>query len=331
MKKVGICVLNYNGRQFVDQLYPTLLSQSYQDFEIYAIDNASTDDSLQLIRNLYPSVHILKLKRNYGFARAFNYAARVIPHPYLVFLNNDTKVAPEWLAELVAAIERHPHIIVVNSKALIWDRPDTIDSAGGKFTFMGGGFNIGLFERDGPEFSTPGYIGAAVGSSMLVRRESFLHIGGFDPDYFMYIEETDFCWRAWLAGFRIYFSPRSMIFHKQSYSSGRKSTIFKEFHLIKNRNLTVLKNTTGFLRLSCLFISLCYDWLLIVLQANYNKMLGWFKAWKYLLRHCYFSMKRTALYRKDPVHSTFSLMRHDFFANISESIQRMFIKRPYSN
>ncbi len=259
MKQVGILVLNYNGMKFINDLYPSLLAQTYKDFDIIVVDNASTDDSIAQIKINFPSVIIMQFSQNYGFAKAFNYAAKKHPYEFLLFLNNDVYVEPTWLEELMRAIGRNDKIFMANCKNLYWEYPEFINSAGGSLTFLGSGMQLGNYEKLAEYKDKERYVGMAQGCAMLVRRNIFLKIGGFDNNYFLLGEEADICWRAWLLGFPTIYTPKAILYHYGAYSIKRKTWFFIEFQVTKNRYMTLLKNSDTANLLQAIVSSIIYD------------------------------------------------------------------------
>ena len=295
MEEVGVVVLTHNSKKFLNHLIPSLINQSYKNYKIYVLDNKSNDGTPNIIERNFPQINIIRLKKDYYYAIALNYAAKKLNHKYLAFLNDDTYVNSFWLESLVKSIEKDDKIVIANSKSLVWSNTQLIDSAGGKFTFMGGGYNIGLLERDNAKFNNEKYIGTVVGSSVLVKRELFLKVGGFDSNYVMNIEDTDFCWRAWLFGLKVIFSPESIIYHHQSYSWGKESTYLKWYFNIRNRYLTLLKNADSQILLVSLSISSVFNILYLLKKPRRLRCRAFFEA----IRYIWNNRNRVLTQRKD--------------------------------
>jgi hypothetical protein len=327
MEEVGVVILTHNSKKFLNHLIPSVLNQSYKNYKIYVLDNSSDDGTPDIVERNYPQISIIRLKKDYYFAIALNYAAKKLNHKYLAFLNDDTYVNSFWLEGLVRSIETDDKVVIANSKSMVWSNPQIIDSAGGKLTIMGGGYNIGLLERDSAEFNTEKYIGAAVASSVLVKRELFLKVGGFDSNFIMNIEDTDFCWRAWLFGLKVIFSPKSVIFHHQSYSWEKESTYLKGYFNIRNRYLTLLKNADSQILLISLSISSLFNILYLVKNPSRLKCRAFIDAISYIWKN----KKRVLTQRKDiqskRTISFYNLMKKGFFSNFQESINRIFLRR----
>jgi len=243
--KVAVLVLNFNGKRHLENCFSSLKSQSYPRYDVYLVDNASSDDSIDYVRRNLPFVKVIALEKNYGFAEAYNKAIQSVDFEYVALLNNDTSVHYDWLMELVKAILHDDRIVACGSKILFDRDTSKVNHAGGKLTPLGGGFDIGLFEKDSELYSRMRYVGCVCGAAMLIRTKVFLIIGGFDSDFFAYFEDVDFCWRAWLYGLKILYVPSSVVYHKFGGTWGSKISPKRMFLGERNRLLTAFKNLNG--------------------------------------------------------------------------------------
>ena len=177
MRDVALLILNWNGAHWLD----ACLSAATESAAcVWVVDNGSSDQSLDLVRARFPHVRVLALEHNYGFGAAYNRAMQVVDAPLVALLNNDTEVQGGWLDHLLSALAAHPRAAAVGSKLLQWRRPDLINHAGGQLTLLGAAFDIGLDALDGPTYDASRPIGCATGAAMLIRRDAFLKVGGFD-------------------------------------------------------------------------------------------------------------------------------------------------------
>ena len=199
--KASIIIPNWNGEHLLKDCLESLKKQGYTGFEIILVDNASSDNSIQYVENNFPKVKIIKLDKNYGFARAINEGVKLSRSKYVVFLNNDTKVTKDWLKNLVDLADKHPEVISVNSKILNFYDKKKIDGVGILINEVGQARSIGWDEKDLGQFEKQQYIFGATGGASLFRRQEFTAVGGFDENYFMYCEEVDFAFRAQFLGF----------------------------------------------------------------------------------------------------------------------------------
>jgi len=259
---VSIIVLNYNGKQYLKECFGSVRKINYPKnrYEVIMGDNASSDDSISYVKKNFPWVKILKFDKNYGFAEGNNKCVEKARGEYVVFLNNDTKVDKKWLIELVKGFDFDDDVAICGSKLLFYDRPDVINSAGGKLAYMGCSSDIGLGEKDQKKFNEYNFVGYVCGASLMIKKQLFDELGGFDPDYFAYCEDTDLCWRAWLYGHKVLYVPNSTVLHKFGGSFGKnRATPLKSYHIQKNRIINILKNFDDLYIIKGLIISLAYD------------------------------------------------------------------------
>ncbi|GBE06039.1 rhamnosyltransferase WbbL [bacterium BMS3Abin10] len=222
------------------------------------MDNASSDGSVEYVRNNYDWVRVAAADRNYGFAKANNIGAESAAGDYVMFLNNDTVVTPDWLDPLVDAL-RDKDVGAVGSKILLMDKPDTVNSAGASIIITGSGFDIGFKDKDSQKYNVRGFRGGLCAAAMMVRKQEFLDIGGFDEDYFMYSEDTDLCWRYWLFGKKVEYVPGSVIYHKYGGTSGTERDVpIRVFYGTRNALFNIVKNYQPHNLLVALLVSLTY-------------------------------------------------------------------------
>jgi GT2 family glycosyltransferase len=239
---VSIVILNFNGADYLENCLRSVLQTAYPQFEVILIDNASTDDSFEDISRVFgfhPNLFLLKNERNLGFAQGNNLGASMAKGKYVVFLNNDTEICPDWLQELVKVMESNPIVGAAQSKLLSFDKK-TFDGSGDLVTVFGDSFPRGRFEKDEGQFNKVEEVFAARGAAMIIRRDLFRQVGGFDRKFFLTSEDTDLSWRIRLRGAKIFYVPTSVAYHAISGSS-RKS--FQQInHGFKNKIMMIVKN-----------------------------------------------------------------------------------------
>lgn len=241
MKKVSVIVITYNGKKHLKECLSSLENQHYKDYDVYLVDNG-TDGSDLYVKELFPYVKVIKNNENYGFAKGYNEASKLLDAEYIAFLNDDTKVHPNWLGALVKEIESDKEIFAVGSKILYYSNSNIINFAGSKITILGVWADDGRGNKDDSKYNEKKYVGAVSGCSMLVRKNIFENLGGFDESYFAYVEDLDLCWRAWICGFKVVYVPESIVFHKEGESFGKGINPVKLYYMQKNRLSTVIKN-----------------------------------------------------------------------------------------
>jgi len=243
---VSIIVVNYNGKHFLGECFASLENLEYprDKFEVILVDNASTDGSVQYVREIFSWVNILQLDKNYGFCKPNNDGVKIANGEYVVFLNNDTAVTKEWLSELVKGALSEEQIASCASKMLYHDRRDVINTAGGKITIIGGGFYKGYGDKDSLKYSKLEYTGFGCGAGVLVKKELFQCVGGFDEDYFASCEEHDLGWKLWLYGYKVLYVPTAVMYHKESGTYRSRSTFesTKVYFITRNRLYNIIKN-----------------------------------------------------------------------------------------
>lgn len=244
--RVAVMILNYNGKHLLETCLDSVFKTNYSSFDVYVIDNGSTDGSVAFIKDRYPSVRVISFSENHGFCKAYNLAIRLVDHPYVALLNNDTEVDSEWLIELVKPLIGEENVAMVGSKLLLFNNRSIIDHGGTSITIIGGGFKKGFLLNDSKQFNDLSISAAACGASMLVKSDVFLKIGGFDELLYAYSEDLDIGWRSWLFGYRVLFAPKSVVYHMlgASWDSNFRATASpqKVFLLHRNMLITSVKN-----------------------------------------------------------------------------------------
>ncbi|HLY64020.1 MAG TPA: glycosyltransferase family 2 protein, partial [Chloroflexota bacterium] len=236
-----------------------MLRQTGPEFEAWLIDNGSGDGSVEFTARRFPNVHVLRLPQNLGFGKAYNQAIAQVKAPLVALLNNDTEVQPGWLEGLYCDLEAHG-AAAVGGKLLEMERPVVVNHAGGGITLLGAAYDVGFGVLDGPHFSEARPVGCATGAAMLLEREAFLDVGGFDEAYFAYFEDADLCWRLWLQGYEVRYAPRARALHAYGGSTGRsRLSAFRVENCQTNRLQNMLKNLELGTLTWALPASLAYD------------------------------------------------------------------------
>ena len=240
---VSVIILNYNGRNFLVDCLTSVLNSNYPNFEIILVDNASTDNSIKIAEETFgcsPILRIVKNDANLGFAAGNNVGVAYGKGKYVLFLNNDTLVEPNWIIELVSVLENDAKIGAAQSKLISFADKRTIDSAGDFIDYYGLSFRRGSWGETEEKYARIEEIFSARGAALIVKSQIFAEIHGFDSDFFFCYEDIDLCWRIRINGYKVVFVPKSRVYHIGSASS--ISTSKNVFHIEKNRLLTLAKN-----------------------------------------------------------------------------------------
>ena len=239
---VSIIILNYNGKQYLNNCISSVLDSNYSRLEIIVVDNNSNDGSVDAVREQFQTnnIKILRLTKNYGFSEGNNLGSQLATGNYLFFLNNDTIIDEDCIEKLVKLMESDPKIGAAQAKLLSIDGKK-IDSAGCFFDRLGFVYVRGFGELDNNQYDQTSEILYAKGAAIIVKRDLWEKLRGFDPLFFMYFEEADFCWRVWLSGFKVIFNPYAKVNHIGMATLKKYSNplIFQE---ARNRLVMLMKN-----------------------------------------------------------------------------------------
>ncbi|MDD5111136.1 MAG: glycosyltransferase family 2 protein [Candidatus Altiarchaeota archaeon] len=236
--KVSVMVLNWNGKGDTLECLSSLARLDYPDYEVVVVDNGSTDGSQQEIKKGFPKVRLIENKENLGFAEGCNVGIRSTEGKYVLLLNNDMTFDPRMLMELVLVSESDDKIALSAPKLYVYGTKDVISHAGGMLRTYGtltrgyGEKDIGQYDRK----TDIDFLGVG-----LMRRSIFDEIGGFDKEFFIYMEDVDWCLRAKEAGYRIVFAPKAVCWHKEAAATKRMSEKAR-FHSEKNIVLLAFKH-----------------------------------------------------------------------------------------
>jgi GT2 family glycosyltransferase len=249
--KVTVVIVNWNGHHFLHRCLSALLAQTILPHEIILVDNASSDASLDIIR-FFPSVRLLAQDNNHGFARGNNLAIKAAApeSEWIALLNPDAFVEPDWLETLLAAARMYPAFDFFGSRLMNANDPDWVDGMGdayhvsGRVWRVGHGRRISTFSR---KFYEIREVFSPCAAAAMYRRSALLEVGGFDEDYFCYVEDVDLGFRLRLAGYRCLYVPMSVAHHVGSATTGGQHSDFSVYHGHRNLVWTYVKNLPGFL------------------------------------------------------------------------------------
>ncbi|MBC7485467.1 MAG: glycosyltransferase family 2 protein [Cytophagaceae bacterium] len=238
---VSIVTVNYNGVKVTSEFLDSIQHLTYPQVEVIVVDNASAENA-DVLKERYPWIILIKSPVNTGFAGGNNLGFQVAKGKYLLMLNNDTEVAPDFLEPLVKKMEEENTVGAVSSKVVFFNTDNILQYAGaGRIhPITGRGGFIGTNEKDVFQYPSA-QTGHAHGAAMMVKREVIEKIGLMADLYFLYYEELDFCERIKNAGYSIWYIAESVVYHKESMTVGRENPL-KTYYMTRNRILFLRRN-----------------------------------------------------------------------------------------
>ena len=248
MDKVAIVILSWNGSQMLRSFLPSVLKYTEEEAAVYVADNGSEDNTLEVLATSFPSVKVISLDKNYGFAEGYNRALQEVKADYVVLLNSDVEVKDRWLTPLVAFMDAHPEVAACQPKIKSWREPKNFEYAGAAGGFVdcyGYPFCRGRIfnsvEEDHGQYDTPMKVFWATGACLFIRLQDYREVGGLDARFFAHMEEIDLCWRLNARGREVWCIPESTVYHVGAATLKRENP-HKTFLNFRNNLLMLYKN-----------------------------------------------------------------------------------------
>ncbi len=250
MKKVAIVILNWNGEKLMEEFLPSVIAHSPTELaEVIVADNGSTDGSIAMLKEKFPTVRIIQLDKNYGFAEGYNQALKQVENKYTVLLNSDVEVTPGWLDAPLDTLENdstiaaaQPKIRAQRNKAFF----EYAGAAGGYMDIYGYPYCRGrvlhIVEEDKGQYDTTADVQWATGACLFIRTAVYKKEGGLDGQFFAHQEEVDMCWRLRTRGYRLICTPQSVVYHVGGATLTTENPR-KTFLNFRNSLLMVYKNS----------------------------------------------------------------------------------------
>lgn len=245
MLSCKVVILNWNGLRHLEQFLPSVVGNTPSHIGIVVADNGSDDESCQYISSHFPSVEILRLDKNYGFAEGYNRALQQIDSDLYVLLNSDVEAPDEWIEPLIETMEHNEDVAAVAPKLLSYcdkTRFEYAGASGGFIDWLGYPFCRGrilsCLEQDMGQYDSERDIFWASGACLMFRSKVFHDLGGFDAKFFAHMEEIDLCWRAQKSGWRVAVNPRSKVYHLGGGTLPNNTS--KKIYLNYRNNLAML-------------------------------------------------------------------------------------------
>lgn len=247
MDKIAVVILNWNGCDMLRNFLPSVIRFS-EGATIYVADNGSTDTSVEVLSTEFPSVSIIELHRNYGFAEGYNQAFRQIQAEYVVLLNSDVEVTERWLTPLVSYMDNHPEASACQPKLHSWRNKGQFEYAGAAGGFIDHygypycrGRIMNTVENDRGQYDSAVPIFWATGAALFIRLADYVKVGGLDERFFAHMEEIDLCWRLRARGKQIVCIPESTVYHVGGATLKRENPR-KTFLNFRNNLIMLYKN-----------------------------------------------------------------------------------------
>ena len=264
----AVVILNWNGEKYLQQFLPVLLEHTaIQGVEIIVVDNASTDNSLEVLSKNFPTIRTIILDENYGFAGGYNKAFEQIEADYFVLLNSDVEVTAHWLEPLVDYMNENQNVAACQPKILSYYQRTYFEHAGASggyidrfgFPFCRGRI-FGVAEEDKGQYDDVAEVFWATGACMVVRSNLFKKVGGLDDEFFAHMEEIDLCWRFKSRGYKIMCIPQSKVYHIGGGTLNSESP-HKTYLNFRNNLLMLYKNLPNDLLKPVMTARLMFDYL----------------------------------------------------------------------
>ena len=245
MGLLTVIIPNYNGRKYLGDCLRSLEKQTFIAFDTIIVDNGSTDGSQDYIKTKWPSVELIELNENTGFANAVNVGIKAADSEYVFLLNNDTMCDEYALERLIKVMDGKKKLFSAQAKMLQMKEPHNIDDCGDLYCALGWAFTPGK-DADNKHFSRRESITSACAGAAIYRKEYFDKVGYFDEEHFCYLEDVDIGYRARLKGFANVMEPTAIVYHVGSASSGSRYNAFKVELTAANNLFLIYKNMPAF-------------------------------------------------------------------------------------
>ena len=294
--RTSIVILNWNGAEYLQKFLPVLVENTQiPDVEIVIADNASTDDSLSILEKNFPTVRIIALEENYGFASGYNKALWQLKADYFVLLNSDVEVSAGWLQPLLSYMKTHENVAACQPKIRSYNKKEYFEYAGASGGFIDKfgypfcrGRMLGKTEKDYGQYDDTVNVFWATGACLMIRSEVFFAVNGFDTNFFAHMEEIDLCWRLRGRSYELVCIPQSVVYHVGGGTLNTESP-YKTYLNYRNNLLMLYKNLPDNELRKTMFVRYFLDYLSafhLILTGHFNNAFEIFRA-----RHDYKKMR----------------------------------------
>ena len=322
-KKIAVVILNWNGAKLLEQFLPSVIAYS-DEANIYVADNASTDNSIAVIKEQFPSVKIIQNEGNFGFAMGYNIALQAIEEPNYALVNSDIEVTENWLSPIVSLFDNEPNIGIIQPKILDYKNKEYFEyagAAGGYIDSYGYPYCRGrifdTLEKDNHQYDDETEIFWASGACFFIRKEIYRKLNGFDPDFFAHQEEIDLCWRAFNLGYSAKYTSKSVVYHVGG-ATLNQSNPKKTFLNFRNSLLMLLKNLPSNQLVPILFMRLTLDGIAgiqFIFKGKFSHCFAILKAHFYFYHLINYTLKKRGTIQKENYFHTKSIVFNYFVSN----------------
>ncbi|WP_338375605.1 glycosyltransferase family 2 protein [uncultured Flavobacterium sp.] len=300
MNKIAVVILNWNGSTLLQQFLPSVMQYS-ENATIYVADNASTDDSIEVLKNEFPSVKIIQNKENFGFAQGYNEALQFVNEPFYALVNSDIEVTENWLNPIIELFDSEPKTAIIQPKILDYKKKTHFEYAGAAGGFIDKyaypfcrGRIFETVEEDKGQYNDETTIFWATGACLFIKKEVFHELNGFDSDFFAHQEEIDLCWRAFNLGYQAKFTSKSVVYHVGGATLDVANP-HKTYLNFRNSLFMLIKNLPSSKLFQILFIRMLLDGIAackFLLQGKFKHFLAVGRA------HLHFYLKFGVCFNK---------------------------------
>jgi len=321
-KKIAVVILNWNGAKLLEQFLPSVVAYS-NEANIYVADNASTDNSIAVIKEQFPSVQIIQNEGNFGFAMGYNVALQNVEEPYYALVNSDIEVTENWLSPILTIFDNEPNTGIIQPKILDYKNKDYFEyagAAGGYIDQYGYPYCRGRIfesiEKDHRQYDDQSEIFWASGACFFIRKEIYRTLNGFDPDFFAHQEEIDLCWRAFNLGYSAKYTSKSVVYHVGGATLNH-SNPKKTFLNFRNSLLMLLKNLPSHQLFPIIFIRLVLDGLAgiqFIFKGKFAHCFAILKAHFYFYHLINYNLKKRGTIQKSDYYQSKSIV-FSYFLN----------------
>ena len=319
-KKIAVVILNWNGAKLLEQFLPSVVAYS-DEANIYVADNASTDNSIAVIKEQFPSVKIIQNEGNFGFAMGYNIALQAIEEPNYALVNSDIEVTENWLSPILSLFDNEPNIGIIQPKILDYKNKECFEyagAAGGYIDSYGYPYCRGrifdTLEKDNHQYEDETEIFWASGACFFIRKEIYRKLNGFDSDFFAHQEEIDLCWRAFNLGYSAKYTSKSVVYHVggATLNQGNPKKTFLNF---RNSLLMLLKNLPSNQLVPILFMRLTLDGIAgiqFIFKGKFAHCFAVLKAHFYFYHLINYTLKKRGEIQKENYFHTKSIVFNYF-------------------